>query len=729
MAAELRKALHEAVRRANAPGAVAYVGDREHTYLHAAAGARQRVPHTLPAERGTIYDLASLTKVLATTTAFMMLVEAGEVALDQPAGTVVPHSSFNRFTFRHLITHTAGLSPMKPWYRDAASLTDMLNRAANLALAWRPGTRRQYSDIGFMILGRAIELIAGDTLDAFCRKRIWQPLGMTRTDFRPPAAWHADCAPTEECRWRNRIVLGEVHDENAYAAGGVCGHAGLFSTAADLAEFCRGLLAGKVLRPDTLDVMCRPDHVPTYPWQAIGWKRDPWSESIEGFLPSRAAIGHTGWTGTSLWIDRDTGVFAILLSNTCHPGRTGRKHRTLRRTFYTAVAERYFYPVRTNTHTGLDRIVWNHYRPLIGKRIALLTNHAALDAAGRPILEVIRMQPEIILSRLYSPEHGLYGQAEAGAQVASQAGGTVPVTSLYGGRKQPADDELRGIELFVIDLQDVGARYYTYAHTMKVCLAACAASRTPVLVLDRPNPVNGAVLEGPLPTTADSPVCWGKVPIRHGMTFGELARFFEKHERDCSRVTLDVAPLGSWMPHFHHHQCELPWMPPSPNVPAPDTALLYVGTCLFEGVNLNEGRGTQTPFHVFGAPWLDSTAVIDAIEPAIAAGIALRPTLYTPTAIAGKASAPRYQDQLCRGIRLHITDHQAARPFALVVGLLRAIRQVHADRFAFHDNFDVLAGGPWLRTQIEAGRTSAEITTELAPALAAFDRARPRLYA
>lgn len=723
----LELALERAVRLANAPGGVGYAGDLNDTYVHAAVGERRRVPYSLPAERDTIYDLASLTKVVATATVFMKLVEEGRVTLDQPAGSVVPLPAFNRFTFRHLLTHTAGLSPSKPWYRDATSLDEMLMRAASLELAWPPGRRRQYSDIGYMILGRAIELLDADSLDAICQRRLFQPLGMTSTAFTPPSDWWQRCAPTEDCRWRGRIVLGEVHDENAYAVGGVSGHAGLFSTAGDLAKYCRALLSGQILRPQTLETMGRVGQVPSYPWQGIGWKLDPWEDSVEGYIPSRAGIGHTGWTGTAMWMDRDTGRFAILLSNTCHPSRVGRQHTTLRTTFFGAVAKA-LYPSTANTHVGLDRLAYDYYRPVAGRRIALLTNHASTTSMAQPILDTLRQHREVMLSRLYSPEHGLFGQAEAGAQVASQSGGPVPITSLYGGRKQPTADELRNIDQFVIDLQDVGARYYTYAHTMLQCLQACASARVPVLILDRPNPVGGTILEGPLPASAGSPVCWAKVPVRHGMTMGEIALFFQKTGLAGSRLNLEIKELGTWPRSFYPHQCALPWTPPSPNIPTPDTALVYVGTCLLEGTNLNEGRGTDTPFHLFGAPWLDAARVLDALPDDVRGGFALWPTFYTPRSIPGRAATPRYQDQLCRGIRIAVAAPERARPFTLALALVKAIRDTHPEQFAWADMFDVLTGGPWLRQQIEAGRTAADILAEAQPAIEAFDAARPRLY-
>ncbi|MBP8128272.1 MAG: DUF1343 domain-containing protein [Candidatus Hydrogenedentes bacterium] len=726
MQALLRNALNRAVQAAKAPGAVACIGDASTVFAVEAAGERQTTPSHSPATPDTPYDLASLTKVVATTTALMMLWEEGRLDLDASVGSLMPVPAFNRFTVRHLLTHTTGLSAMQPWYRDASSLTEMVQRAALLDLAWPPGTRRQYSDIGFMILGRLVELVAGDSLDAYCRKRLWQPLGMTRTDFRPPPEWAPLCAATEDCAWRKRVIVGEVHDENASAAGGVSGHAGLFSTAPDLAKYCQALLSGRILKPATLTMMTRVGQLPFYPWQGLGWKVDPWGEGSEGYLPARSAFGHTGWTGTSIWMDRETRLFAVLLSNTCHPSRQRRDNRALRRAFYSAIAQ-HFYIARTNTHGGLDRLLWDVYRPLAGARTAVLTNNAAINEAGLRIREALQLHSEMMLRRIYSPEHGYDGAAEAGAAVVSQQG-ALPITSLYGTRRRPTAEELRETDFFVIDLPDVGARYYTYAHTMKDCLRACAESGTPVLVLDRPNPLGGAVLEGPVAQHGDSPVCWGAVPVRHGMTLGEIALFFQNTELKGAKLDLRVNRLDNWPRDYMFHQCSLPWAAPSPNIPRPDTALLYVGMCLFEGTNLNEGRGTESPFHLVGAPWLDPLRVLAELTPEETEGCLLRPTFYTPRSLPGRAVDPRFRDQLCRGIHVSVVDAPRVRAFTTSLAILRAIRRQHPEQFAWNPFFDTLAGGPGLREQVDADTPALDIVKGYAAAHAAYDKLRPRLY-
>lgn len=722
----LRNALVESVRISKSPGAVAYVGDREKTYLHEAVGMRQLTPSTLKAEKDTIYDLASLTKVVATTTSLMLLYEAGEIQLDQPVSRYLPIPAFTSITLRHCMTHSAGLIAGLPYYKESNTIDEMLQRYAELPLKWQPGTRWLYSDVGYMILGRIVELVAADSLDAFSQKRIFDPLKMTDTGFKPDAARAARCAATEDCPWRGKVMVGEVHDENAFAVGGVAGHAGLFGTAEDLAKFVRAFLSGQILKDETLAEMTRMPQIPAWPWQGLGWQLDPWSSMNSGFLTSRTAMGHSGWTGTSLWMDWDSGKFAIQLSNTCHPSRSVRDNPDLRRKFYGDVSK-VLYPASTNTHSGLDRLMREGYGELRGKNVALLTHHAAVDQLQRHILDVFALAPDVFLKLAYSPEHGIRGQAEAGETVASERG-PIPVISLYGARKKPTADELRQVDWFVIDLQDVGARYYTYAATMKSCLEACAEAGVPVLVLDRPNPAGGAVLEGPIAVNTSSPVCWGAVPARHGMTLGEIALHFQRTVFAKTKLRVSVSALDNWTPNRIFRECSLPWLPPSPNIPTPESALVYAGTCLFEGTNLNEGRGTESPFELIGAPWLDANAVLAALDRDAMEGFAIEATQYTPVSIPGKASKPRFQDERCKGLRITLRDPRQARPFSLTLALLETIRRIHPREFEWTSSFDVLAGSEHLRQQIEQGQPWKQIIASAESGLRAFDEQRPKLY-
>jgi uncharacterized protein YbbC (DUF1343 family) len=705
------------------------VGDRETTHFHDACGARQIVPAVRPAHKDTPYDLASLTKVLATTTAVLLLRDEGALDLDGPVSHYLPIPAFSRFTLRHCLTNTAGLVAGMPYYKESASINEMLQRCSALDLSWPPGTHRRYSDVGFMILGKVVELAARDSLDAFCAKRIYAPLQMRHTAFNPPKAWADACAATENCPWRKKVMVGKVHDENAYAVGGVAGHAGLFSTAEDIARFCRALVSGKLLSEKSVVEMSRLGQVPFYPWQGLGWRLDPWAGAGEGFLPVRTAIGHTGWTGTSLWIDLDRGLFVILLANTCHPSRDKRDTETLRRVFHAAVA-REFYPNRSNTHSGLDRLLHENFEPVRGKRLGLLTNQAAVDQLNRPILDVLALDPAVNVRVVFSPEHGFSARAEAGEHVSSETGkgSAPPIISLYGKQKKPTAEQLKNVDLFVIDLQDVGSRYYTYMATMRDCLEVCAEAGKPVLVLDRPNPTGGEVLEGPIATETKSLTCCAAVPARHGMTMGELALFFRKTMPGGERLKLTVSQLDAWPRRLLFTQCALPWVPPSPNIPTPETALLYAGMCLFESANLNEGRGTETPFYVVGAPWLDAQAVIANVAPEDHAGCSLEPIAYTPRSIPGKASDPVYRDKPCKGIRIKVQDPVKLRPFRLAVALVCALRRRHPDALTVTRGLDTLSGGPDLRRRIESGAAPRDIIAAYEPALAAFDAARPKLY-
>jgi len=720
------KALAEAVKVSRAPGGVGCVGRFDRVLFRGACGLRQRVPEAEAAQPETVYDLASLTKVVATTTAVLLLRDEGALDLDQPVAEILPVPAFRHFTIRHCLTHTAGLDPGISYFKEVSSVNELLQRVSRDYVPGVAGLRRTYSDLGFIILGKVVELAGADSLDAFCQRRIFAPLGMEHTRFRPPAAWAANCAATEECQWRGRVVRGAVHDETSWAVGGVAGHAGLFSCADDLAAFCRALAERRILREETLEEVARLGQAPSYPWQGLGWKIDPWACGSEGFLPSRRAIGHTGWTGTSIWVDLDSGIYSILLGNTCHPSRDNRNNRSFRQEFYGPVAKTLFTD-STNTHTGLDRLVWDGFDLVRGKRLALLTNAASVDELGRPMIDVLRMAEDAPIRYVYTPEHGLNVTAEAGERVASERG-PAPVVSLYGDQAAPEPGQLRDVDMLVVDLPDIGSRYYTYMATMLRCMEACARARKPVLVLDRPNPLGGAVLEGPIAREYGRDVCCAPVPARHGMTLGELALFFRNTLLRARKLYVIVSRLDAWAPERLFGECELPWVAPSPNMPSAETALAYAGMCLFEGVNMNEGRGTDTPFLVVGAPWLDAESVAGAVLEEERAGCRLETTRYKPVAIPGKASNPAYRDEICEGIRIRIDEPHSARPFTLAVALLAAVRRRHPGELKFRPNFDVLAGGADLRGRIERGETALEIAGAYEKELRLFDQRRPRLY-
>ncbi|MBI2422509.1 MAG: DUF1343 domain-containing protein [Candidatus Hydrogenedentes bacterium] len=718
--------LIEAVKNAGAPGAVALVGHGDTVVFHGAAGLRQRVPAKAPAEKDTVYDLASLTKVVVTATALMQLRDRGALDLDSMAGAFIPVKELDRFTVRQLFTHTSGLPSYRQWYKEVGATDDVIQRIPELGLDAAPGAQRVYSDFGYMLLGRIVELVSGERLDQYARKHIFAPAGMETACFNPPEALRARCAATEQCPWRERMLVGEVHDEHAYAVGGISGHAGLFAPAADLGRFCAALLSGKLMAPASVEEMVRLGQLPYYPWQGLGWILDPFQGSTNGYLPGRHAFGHTGWTGTCLWTDLDTGYYAVLLSNTAHPTRDNRDNGSLRRTFFSAV-EKTLYADRRNTKLGIDRVIFEEFEAVKGKRLAVLTNTAATTETGMHVLKALSYAPGFNLARIYSPEHGFDGSAEAGAAVASQ-GGATPIVSLYGKQTRPTREELKGLGRFVVDLPDIGARYYTYMHTMKACMEACVEADVPMLVLDRPNPLGGVVVEGPVAEVFGSAVCCAPIPVRHGLTLGELALFFKKQFANLGRLQLEVCAIDNWPRELQFEALALPWTAPSPNIPTPETALMYTGNCLFEGVNLNEGRGTERPFLQVGAPWLDPESVIKGLDREPQLGCKLAPVEYTPEPIAGKSSSPVYQGERCRGVSFQVTDVAAVRPFRLALSVLASIQKVHGGKLTWKDNFDVLAGGPWLRERLQAGANAAAIEGLYAARTAEFARTSPKLY-
>lgn len=378
--------------------------------------------------------------------------------------------------------------------------------------------------------------------------------------------------------------------------------------------------------------------------------------------------------------------------------------------------------------TGLDRALRADGEVFRGRRLAVLCNRAAVDGTGRPIVEALTQVPDLRLCRIYSPEHGFAVNAEAGEHVGSRTVGPVPVVSLYGDRSQPSAEELATIDLFVVDLPDVGARYYTYMATMKACMASCAAHGVPMLILDRPNPLGGVIREGAVAAVFGSLVCCAPIPIRHGLTLGELARFFQALFFSGTDLRVDVLTVENWRRDRMFAECGLPWVAPSPNLPGVENALMYVGSCLLEGLNLNEGRGTETPFLLCGAPWLAPEPVLAEIPEPERTGVALTAVRYTPRAISGKAANPRYRDAACQGIAMRVTNPQAARPLTTVLALIGAIWRRHPE-LEWTPFFDTLAGGPWIREQIQSGCSCSDSLVGIREDLAAFDTKRPLLYA
>ena len=550
-----------------------------------------------------------------------------------------------------------------------------------------------YSDLGLILLGEILERVAGEPLDVFVRERVFRPLGMDDTLFRPPPTLRRRIAPTEEDPWRGRLVHGEVHDENASAIGGVAPHAGLFSTAGDLARFAQMILNGgvfehrRIVSRRTVESFTRLAGVVQDSSRALGWDtRSAEGYSSAGALFSAGSFGHTGFTGTSLWIDPERQLFVILLTNRVHPTRENKLIREARPAIADTVvraladsaaaatapgpppaAEE---PETAAVQVGLDRLAAGQASWLEGKRLGLVVHRASVTLDGRHAIDVLR-QTGLDVTRLFTPEHGLRGEAAAGEAV---TGGRdpvsgLPVVSLYGERRKPSPADLAGLDALVFDLQGAGVRFYTYVSTLIHCLEAAAEAGIELVVLDRPNPLGGERIEGPVSAPRErvpaSFVNLAPGPLVHGLTLGEMARHVNFGLARPAR--LRVVPMSGWQRRMTWADTGRPWVPPSPNLRTGEAALAYPGTALLEATNLSEGRGTPAPFLLLGAPWVRADQIRIKVP-----GFALDRARFTPKASTA-APGPKHQDQQCAGLRVRVTDGAVAQPYRLGLELLAVL--------------------------------------------------------
>ena len=388
------------------------------------------------------------------------------------------------------------------------------------------------------------------------------------------------------------------------------------------------------------------------------------------------------------------------------------------------------------TEVGLTVLFRERLALVEGRSIALITNHTGVDPQFRSNLTLFAEHPEVELTALFSPEHGIAGSAQAGIHVASESGKRqhIPIHSLYGKTRAPTAEMLAGIDVLVYDIQDVGSRFYTYISTLFRSMRAAAANRVDFIVLDRPNPIRGDRVEGnQLQLAFQSFVGEAPLPIRHGMTVGELAQF-GKAELDRASPSqlgqhpgqLEVVPMRGWQRAMWYDQTGLPWVPPSPNMPTIETATVYPGICLIEGTNLSEGRGTTKPFEWIGAPWIDPERWADALNNMCLPGVHFRPIHFTPT-------FSKYTDQACHGVQVHVTDRDQFKPVDVGLHLIATARQDYPDQFEFLKNrgryfFDLLAGTDELRLRLIKHESPTEIVQSWEAEITKFTEAyRPFL--
>jgi len=671
--------INQAIERGEIPGAVLLVGQGDRTVYHKAYGNRAVRPTTRPMATDTVFDLASLSKPVGCAVSIMLLAERGKLRLSDPVAKHIPAFAAKGkegITIAHLLLHQGGLIPDNPLSDYSRSREDALASIYALAPQTSPGLAFRYSDVGYIVLGEVVRAVDGRPLDPFAREEIFGPLGMSDTMYKPSEALRARCAATE--KRGDRWMVGEVHDPRAYALGGVAGHAGLFSTAADLARLCRMLLNGgelegkRVLAEQTVREMVEPRSLADGSnWRTYGFDVDTGYSTCRGerFEP-RVSFGHTGFTGTMVWLDPRHGCYVILLTNRVHPDGKGSDMQ-FRRRVSTLVGEALLGPdsgpsVKAALRSsllpattaavlcGIDVLKREGFGSLEGRRVAIVTNHSGRDREGNRTVDLLASAKNLVVVRLLSPEHGLYGKLDEKVGNSTDAKTGLPVFSLYGSTVRPTPEMLEGVDALVYDIQDVGARFYTYISTLGYCMEACAKQKIRMVVLDRPNPITGLIVDGPLADKASlSFTAYAELPVAHGMTVGELARFYnEELGINCDLV---VVPMEGWRRTMWFDETTLTWVNPSPNMRNLTQALLYPGVCLLEACNVSVGRGTDQPFETFGGPWIDGVRLAGALNSVNLSGLRFVPIEFTP-------KSSKFANQKCGGVYIVVTDRAAVEP-------------------------------------------------------------------
>ena len=724
--AEIDATIERAIAERKIPGGVLWI-ERHGTVYGKTYGNRALQPEVEPLTPDTIYDAASITKVVATAPSIWMLVKQGKVDLDAPVAryieelgagatepTDTPTAWRSLITVRHLLTHTsglrAGLSLAQPW----RGYDEGIRRAVAETPTNRPGAIFRYSDVNYILLGEIVRRVSGMPLDEFARKNVFEPLGMRDTRFRP--ALSERVAPTERAGDEG-ILRGVVHDPTARRMGGVAGHAGLFTTADDLAKFARATLRGGFFPPGMTEVQS-PEGVAVR--RAGGFDVDSAYARPRGLFPV-GSFGHTGWTGGFMWIDPHSQTFYVFLSNRVHPDGRGSVvplQRDLGRLVSEAVrgvdmnSFSEALPVRPgggvryvigggDAMNGIDVLAADNYKALQGLRVGLITNHTGIDRSGNPTIDLLRSAPGVELVALFSPEHGIRGSADEklGDERDSVTG--LPIYSLYGARRKPSAEQLASLDALVFDIQDIGTRFYTYISTMGLAMEAAAEAKKKFFVLDRVNPIGGTVVEGPLRTgTQDAFVAWHPIVLRHGMTVGELAKMF-REERNID-VDLAVIEIRRWKRDQWQDEAGLPWIDTSPNMKSLTGAGLYPGIGLIESV-VSVGRGTPYPFEQIGAPYIDGARLAREMRALNLPGVVFEPVRFTPD-----NRLHIHHGEPCSGVRMTITDRRALRAVDVGVAMATVLYRMYPQQINLEKMRHLLRHDETLEA-IRAGRSLDEI--------------------
>ncbi len=714
--------VQEAIANQNVPGAVVIVGRHDRLLFRRAYGNREVEPDRVPMTIDTLFDLASVTKPIATATSVMALAERHALSLDDSLAKYLPACATgakSAITLRELLLHTAGLPAGTPKDDYAHGREEAIRRICAVALRSAPGTESKYTDLGFILLEEVIRHITSRELPDFAGDTIFAPLGMRDTGFQPSGERKERAAWTElvDGVWR----VGVVHDPRAYLLGGVAGHAGLFSTADDMAIYARAILGGgavdgkRILQASTVASMIAPYDVPGGV-RALGWSvESQWRG--EGLSPR--AFGHFGWTGTAMWIDPEKDLFTVVLTNRVHPDGKGDSKPLVAR--INTLAARVVGPIVGRTDecpgpsevvkTGIDVLRDERFERLRGERVGLITNESGRARDGTSTIELLLNAPEVKLTALFTPEHGLRSDRHGLVPDGVDDRTGLPVYSLYGDSFAPNADSLAGIDALLFDVQDAGTRFFTYASTMRRAMEAARDHGVRFVVLDRPNPIDGVDVEGPvLVPSSRSFVNYHSLPIRHGMTVGELAYLFNAD--DHLGAALTVVPMRGWRRSAYWDETGLPWINPSPNLRRVDEALLYPALGLLEATNVSVGRGTDAPFERVGAPWIDADALAAAVIAEGLPGVTWTAEKFTPT-------SDRYEGQLCGGLHVTVRGRAEFEPVRAGLAVARALRRLYPREWDFA-KLDRLLVQPETMRALDEGLPLASIVETYRSQLEAF---------
>ncbi len=751
---------NQAVTLHQIPGAVVLVGHDGRVVFRKAYGSRSLEPRREAMTMDTIFDMASLTKCMVTATAVMRLVQYGQVRLNDPVAKYIPEFGMKGkqdITVRQLLTHYSGLPDdldlKEPWRgRDTG-----FRMAMDTSPVYAPGSRFFYSDVNYEVLGFLVERVSSLPLEQYAQVHIFEPLQMDETRYLPPASWLPRIAPTEYDEG-GRMLRGVVHDPTARRMGGVAGHAGVFSTAEDLAKFAQTMLdgGGPVLSPLMVEKMTTPQQPPNATSvRGFGWDIDTPFSSNRGELLPVGSYGHTGFTGTSLWMDGVTNTYIIILANAVHPRGQNKDMVSLRNRTATAVAaalklseseeekvrmaritgynDSFASSRRINfrngqTKTGIDVLEAHNFNQLLAtepgkvRQIGILTNQTGLDSQGRRTIDILAHVDGLKLAAIFSPEHGVTGALDTtavGNTVDAATG--VPVYSVYGdtdAKRRPPLDIMKNLDAVVYDIQDAGARFYTYETSLGYLLESAAKSGTEVAVLDRPNPITGAYVQGPVsqPGT-ESFVNYMPEPTRHGMTVGELAKMFNAERQINARLT--VIPMEGWIRGDWFDSTGLTWVNMSPNLRSLTQNTLYTGVAEIEGTNVSVGRGTDTPFEVMGAPWIKSKEFAEYLNARGIAGVRFVPINFTP------AAGQKYGGQSCGGVNILVVDRNTLDAPELGIELASALHKLYPNEWDM-SKMILLVNDARVTAAIAAGTDPRNIADEWREDLERFEQVRKK---